>query len=82
MIPDDASVGYARMVTSGQLVNTLGGHIKLGRFLKVRFVYDRNGLPDVPDTMRMGEFRRLVAKGDCVIIVDDEGGGVKALEPA
>jgi hypothetical protein len=77
---ENITVGVARRMAIEQLVETLGGHIKLGRFLRVRFVYNQNGLPDVPDEMTLGEFRRLTAKGKTTIIVDDNEGGLR-VEP-
>ena len=65
------------------LVEKLGGRVRLGRFLQVRFVWDRNGFPDVPDDMTLGTFQQHTLKGETKIIIDDEGGGGgRALAPS
>ena len=80
-VSDNTTVGECRQLGLKQLVESLGGRIKLGRFLRIRFVYNRNGLPDVPDEMTLGEFRRLTEQGKTSIIIDDEGGGMTVKSP-
>lgn len=82
MLPATTTIGAARLLSAEQLIEGLGGYIKLGRFLRVRFVHNRRGFPDVPDDMTLGEFRERAALGMTKIIIDDEGGGgVKAKSP-
>lgn len=74
-IPDEATIAEAKRFILEQSVEDVGGLVKLGRFLRVRFVYSQNGLPDVPDDMLMRDFRTLANRGKASIIIDDEGGG-------
>lgn len=75
------TVGLVRQMAGELLVEAIGGFIKLGRFMRIRFVYNRNGLPDVPDEMTLGEFRRLTEEGRATIIIDDQEGGFKVKSP-
>lgn len=81
LVPGHLTLAEVRQLTleSGNL-DTVLGLVRIDRTVRVRFLWARSG-EEFDDSSRMSEFRQLASIGLARVVIDDGGGGVRAVRP-
>lgn len=78
--PPDVTIDEVRSVVLSRFADELGGRVRVGRFLRVRYLDERGA--EHPDDLTLGDARELARVGRFIVTIDDEGdGGVRVRLP-